>query len=945
MLIKITKTILLSTAIWGLSNYSYGAPNLDGQDGYIKMPNALTDQDGTWNWGYSFSRPYSAVWTSVSVLPFMQAGFRYVGIIGVNGFPGTQYANTYGRYKDKVFDVKFTLVPEGAYTPAIGYGREDVFGTDLWASDYLAMTKHIGPVEATIGYGDKQIDGAFAGLRWTPSAFPNWSLVTEYDAHDYQKDYQSSQTYASQRGKGISTGIEYRWGWLAAQVAHQKATNSINLMARIPLNEKEFVPKFQEPGYFAPVNLPVRPTAAQWLADSSYQLKLVEALRKQDYTLIHTSYRNGTLLLNLSNSRISDVGRSVGRAVRTALYFMPLETRTIKVTHTELDLPIVTYEFFDLPKLSDYLNGKLSRKEFNQFVLVRSGETSDRLISDDKEVDQVSGGIKEDLNYKLLANQDGDFVQLRGEDSWLNRVKVAPKLSFFFNDPSNAYGAQVKALATMDRRLANGLYFNGSAGVNLWDNISSNPKASNSLLPHVRSDIGEYIDGNRYKLYTSTLSQYFKPAPNWYGRVSAGIYEEMFAGSGGQLLYSPLGQRWSADVDVDVLKQRDVKGWFGFRPYNTVQALFSMHYRLPYGVTATARMGQFLAKDKGVRLEVSRRFRSGIEIGAWYTHTNGNDITSPGSPASPYQDKGVFFSIPLSTMLTMDNRSIGNFGISPWTRDGGQMVDNPGDLYWIVEDPRRVASQYDGLGNLSERADEAGLPVNTQPIERFDPWPSVKLRLDDSVTEFPSLTPLAQGSLSALGLIGLAALADKPWDTEMKKYQNQRLLKWWAKGAKYSPYISVGLSGVAMALGDDQLQNTGFIALQSVALATVANVGVKGLVNRARPGEGNSPWSTQTNNESRWSSSFASTHSVINFAAVTPFAEQYDAPWLYGAAAIASAGRTANRQHWLSDVVAGSIGGYAIGKWLWSAQRYSNKYQAMFNVGANSAGVSVKAAY
>jgi hypothetical protein len=103
-------------------------------------------------------------------------------------------------------------------------------------------------------------------------------------------------------------------------------------------------------------------------------------------------------------------------------------------------------------------------------------------------------------------------------------------------------------------------------------------------------------------------------------------------------------------------------------------------------LTFTLRGGKFLAKDTGARFEFSRRFRSGIKLGAWYTYTDGNDITSPGTPSDPYQDKGVFMEIPLNSMLTRDTRATRSMSIRPWTRDGGQMVVSPGDLYEIFDD-------------------------------------------------------------------------------------------------------------------------------------------------------------------------------------------------------------------------------------------------------------------
>ena len=101
----------------------------------------------------------------------------------------------------------------------------------------------------------------------------------------------------------------------------------------------------------------------------------------------------------------------------------------------------------------------------------------------------------------------------------------------------------------------------------------------------------------------------------------------------------------------------------------------------------TLRGGKFLAKDNGTRLEVSRRFRSGIKIGAWYTYTDGDDTTGPGTEDDPYQDKGVFMQIPLGSMLTKDTRTMADMSIRPWTRDGGQMVRSPGDLYELLDNP------------------------------------------------------------------------------------------------------------------------------------------------------------------------------------------------------------------------------------------------------------------
>ena len=70
---------------------------------------------------------------------------------------------------------------------------------------------------------------------------------------------------------------------------------------------------------------------------------------------------------------------------------------------------------------------------------------------------------------------------------------------------------------------------------------------------------------------------------------------------------------------------------------------------------------------------------------------------------------------------------------------------------------------------------------------------------------------------------------------------------------------------------------------------------------------------------------------------MTPLAKEYDAPWLYGLAAVSNVGRVASREHWLSDTVAGSLLGYAMGDFFWKQRRKSDGPQVV--VGPNTIGV------
>ncbi|MFC5461628.1 YjbH domain-containing protein [Massilia niabensis] len=923
---------------------------MQGQSGYINMPSAVVEKDGTFSMGYSYDQPYSSLWVSTTALPFLQLTGRYVGITGVQGFEGAAngYGSEYGRNKDKVVDAKLQLLPEGHWMPALAVGATDLLGTQLFKGRYIVATKTFGParnIEVSVGSGSPRPDGLFAGARWSSLGVPGLSLVAEYDANDYKNDYRADRTAAGERSAGPVLGLEYRWGWLGAQIARHRDHFSANAYVSIPFSEREFLPKLLEPAPFQPKNAPARVSAAEWQKDTRHGAQLVQALAKQNFRNIRVELDSGTLRLTLTNNRISNLGRAVGRATRTALAFAPRGTRSIHVTYTRLEQPVVTYEFFDLQRLTDYLTGLVSREAFLHTVLVRYSTPADKVADD--QAGLVAAMREDGSALGVRVNHEGEMVQLRSEDREANKFKVAPRASFFFNDPSGALRYELAAVSNYDKRLGEGLYFNSSFKLSLLENISGVTQASNSELPHVRSDIAEYKRGSRFKINRALLNKYMTLDERLYARVSGGLYEEMYRGVGGQVLYLPKDTRWAADLTVDALEQRGFKGLFDKRDYRTVTALGAMHYRLPYDITVTARAGRFLAKDEGVRLEFKRRLRSGVEIGAWYTKTNGNDITSPGTPSDPYNDKGIFLSVPLNIMLLSDTQSTAGFAISPWTRDVGQMVASPGDLYEIMEDVRRDLVTVDGLGNFAERKDEQNHPgVNPALRTMPSPWPEFRWRVEQSVSTSPTLPQWAKGTMLAGGAVLAGAALDKPVDRFVSKHQGTRAMDAWGDVGTAMPAVLAGAAAGAVAFGDSRMQNIGLISLQSIGASAGMSMLTKRIVGRTRPGEAQGACGcTFSRSDKRSDTSFPSNHAAVAFAAVTPFAQEYDAPWLYGLAAVGSLGRVADRKHWVSDVVAGGVVGYAIGSWLWQAQRDNSRSQFAVMPGAKSLSASWNTAY
>jgi hypothetical protein len=682
------------------------AASTTGQTGLINMPDARIAPDGTLRFGYGYAEPYPTLWTSITLLPRIEFSARYTRVLG---YPEPTFGATYGDFKDKSFDGKLVLFEEGSYLPQITIGAQDVMGTRVFEAYYAVLNKRLGDFDFTLGVGDKRIDGIFGGVRYRPKALSNLALVAEYDANDYSRDPGAMQSGAAGIKKGPGVALEYTWGWLTGQLAYTREKPAAMAYMAVPLSQKDFIPKTNEPQPYDRIT--PRPTMEEWHSADAHRNRMMRALVQQDFRSIRIDTVHDRIEVSLTNTRISRVSRSVGRAARTILLLSPVGTREIKITYTVRELPIVVYTFTDLDRLQRYFNGMLPRWELVPFVEIRYAMPGGQEAGD--LADMLAAFDEHDAGLRVLHQDEGRLISLKSEDLVQNRINIRPSLGVYLNDPAGAFKYEVGVAASVDRRLARRTWFTAAVNYNIYENISDVTQPSNSTLPHVRSDIAEYKRASPLKLTRFLVNQLYFPAERVYARASAGYYEEMFAGAGGQVLYLPRGAGWGADLAVDWVAQRDHEGLgFGFYDYRTVTAIGSFHYRLPMGVTATARGGRFLAKDEGVRFEFKRRFASGYEAGIWYTRTNGNDITSPGSPGSPYYDKGIFLAIPINTLLTKDTQAVANLSLAPWTRDVGQMVVSPLDLYRLMEKPLVIdVHDHDGLVQLGDRDDDYHRPT------------------------------------------------------------------------------------------------------------------------------------------------------------------------------------------------------------------------------------------
>jgi membrane-associated phospholipid phosphatase len=155
------------------------------------------------------------------------------------------------------------------------------------------------------------------------------------------------------------------------------------------------------------------------------------------------------------------------------------------------------------------------------------------------------------------------------------------------------------------------------------------------------------------------------------------------------------------------------------------------------------------------------------------------------------------------------------------------------------------------------------------------------------------------------------------------------------------PWIGLVASGATALFADDpQLSRTSYSATEAGAAALVLSTGLKYVVGRARPEAGQGTASFQQLSSDNRYGSFPSRHAITAWAVATPYALEYDAKWLYGAAALTNLSRIGSREHWVSDTVASSLLGYGLGRIFWQSGKNQGKNEPRVMMQPNGIAVS-----
>lgn len=698
--------LLIPPLAWG--QYAPARPKFDtlsdfGGVGLLQMPSARFADEGGIAIGTSLIEPYQRTAVTLQALPWLEGTLRYTAVrnrlYGPASFSGDQ------NYKDRGFDVKVRLLEESRYTPQIAIGLRDVGGTGLFSGEYLVASRRFYDLDFSLGIGwgnlgtrghiknpltslsdrfksrEREVGrggtvstsaffsgesvSLFGGINYqTP--IPGLTLKLEYDGNDYS---QEAQNNSQEVRSPFNFGAVYSYGdWLDLTVAYERGNRfMVHAALRSNLRTMSGLPK-RDPAPEAIKPRKLDADIAKYLMENpppvsppgNPVLKMSQSLAELDYKIDSIELRGKEMIATISQPTFRNKAQAIGRAARAMANAAPQDIEQLTIVN--LDNGLQTQRV------------SLMRQDLEKAVRY---ESSPEEMARNLRIAPPSASISQ-------AEQHFENDTLYPEFNW----GWEPAMRHHIGGPDSPYFYQLFMRLYGSAQINRKLSISGNITANISDNLDGLKLPSDSVLPRVRSDIKNYLKEGKSGVEMLQLDYLSDLGSNHFGRFSAGLYEEMFGGVGGEFLYKPFDQRWAIGADLYRVRQRDYDKRFSFRDYEVTTGHVDFYYMLPfYDITAQLSVGQYLAGDRGATLTLSRRFASGAEIGVFATKTN---VSAEDFGEGSF-DKGAFITVPFDTLSFFSSRNMLSMGWRPLTRDGGQRLHQSKRLYPLVSSNGRNA--------------------------------------------------------------------------------------------------------------------------------------------------------------------------------------------------------------------------------------------------------------
>tara|TARA_B100001250_G_scaffold300104_1_gene261823 strand:- start:63462 stop:65660 length:2199 start_codon:yes stop_codon:yes gene_type:complete len=667
-------------------------PSDFGGVGLMQTPTARFAQDGTLIWGASNSSPYNRLYVGMTILPWVEGVVRYTEIENRLYSNSPQFSGDQSA-KDKSADIKFGITREGKYMPQIAIGLRDIGGTSDYGAEYIVANKVWKDFDFSLGLGYglmsrrsniknplRLISSSFknrgkttggiggtlnsdlwfkgeevtlwGGLKYKTS-IPNLSLKIEYDPNDYS-DESGVNKQQIEVDSPLNIGIDYLLFDSYYISANFQRGNEFSLNVSKPMNfNKQFGTEKFKPGK---ENLFNRNQYFFKNAGPQLRKKLTDTIIIQmanEGLATHAIiFNEDEIIVEISQNRFRSTISVIDIASRILAYNAPKE-----------------FKYFTVNNLD--------------FGMTNFSSTIDR----DDLVQSVSKGPLQEEEIYINEN----FPNYEGSGYFENPYmyphyewSLRPNVRSVLGGPDGFFLWQLQAKLNTIISFRKGLYLETELHQKISDNFDKWTLPSDSDIEHVRTDMREYWKTGDLTLARMQLDYLHQLSPTITTRLSVGYLEEMFGGAGGEILYYNPEKRWAVGLNIYKVKQRAYRQKFEFRDYETLTGHVSLYYDLPfYNILFKATGGKFLAGDKGIELDLSRRFNNGVEIGARFALTN----LSAQEYGEGSFGKWVYGNIPMDIFSQRGTRDKTFFEWAPLVRDGGQRLKTGKDLYVMMKNP------------------------------------------------------------------------------------------------------------------------------------------------------------------------------------------------------------------------------------------------------------------
>ncbi len=381
--------------------------------------------------------------------------------------------------------------------------------------------------------------------------------------------------------------------------------------------------------------------------------KLAQELQADGMVLEAIDLQPRSVEIYLENNRYRAAPRALGRAARGLARAMPDSVETFVITLVEQGVPVVS----------------IGLRRRNLELHIEDPDAARRSF--------LTADITEALPRAARGMEP--LPDTFPRFSW----GFAPEVPINAFDPDQPLRADLAIAAEAKVEFMPGLSLNARVQKRLFGQLDEITRASDSVLPRVRSDFAQYLDQGDPGIDRLSLDYLFKIDEDIYGRLSAGYLESMFGGVSAELLWKPVDQSWGLGAELNWTQQREFDKLFGFRDYQVATGHVSVYWDTGfYDLQAQVDAGRYLARDWGATFSLSRRWSNGWEIGAFFTLT---DVPFDDFGEGSF-DKGITLTIPLNWALPGESRSQIATTIRPLTRDGGQRLAIANRLYPMVRD-------------------------------------------------------------------------------------------------------------------------------------------------------------------------------------------------------------------------------------------------------------------